>query len=132
MNLHDYLKLLKHGYSKVTDHACREIRHKRITREEGVALVKKYELIKPDYLNLFADWLGIDLPSLEMVINRSRNPQFWNETDLNKFEFKGLSNHFKNETKNKSNLDNYFINNSEISMKKNPGYITFGKGFNEY
>ena len=132
MNLHDYLKLLKHGYSKVTDHACREIRHKRISREEGVALVKKYELIKPDYLNLFADWLGIDLPSLEMVINKSRNPKFWIETDLNKFEFKGLSDHFKNETKNKSNLDNYFINNSEISMKKNPGYITFGKGFNEY
>ena len=68
-------------------------------REEGVALVKKYELIKPDYLNLFADWLGIDLPSLEMVINKSRNPKFWIETDLNKFEFKGLSDHFKNETK---------------------------------
>ena len=56
-----------------------------------------------------------------------QNTKLWN-----KFEFKGLSNHFKNETKNKLNLDGYFINNSEINMKKNPGYITFGKGFNEY
>ena len=28
MNLHDKLKEVKHGFSKVTDHACREIRHK--------------------------------------------------------------------------------------------------------
>jgi hypothetical protein len=27
MDIHDILKLYKHGYSKVTDHACREIRH---------------------------------------------------------------------------------------------------------
>ena len=26
MDFHDHLKLAKHGYSKVTDHACREIR----------------------------------------------------------------------------------------------------------
>ncbi len=131
MNLHDYLKLLKHGYSKVTDHACREIRHKRITREDGIVLIKKYELIKPDYLNLFADWLGTDLHSLEMVINKSRNPKFWNETDLNKFVFNGISNNFKNGSKNKFHLGNDFIDNSEINMKRIPGYITFGKGFNE-
>ena len=29
MNLHDEIKLIKHGFSKVTDHACREIRHGR-------------------------------------------------------------------------------------------------------
>ena len=41
MNLHDYLKLCKHGYSKVTDHASREIRHGRITRNQGIDLVLK-------------------------------------------------------------------------------------------
>ena len=44
MNLHDTLKLYKHGYSKVTDHACREIRFGRLTREEGLHLIKKHEL----------------------------------------------------------------------------------------
>ena len=32
-DFHDYLKFLKHGYSKVTDHACIEIRLKRMNRE---------------------------------------------------------------------------------------------------
>ena len=35
MNVHDLLKLYKHGYSKVTDHACREIRHGRLNRLRG-------------------------------------------------------------------------------------------------
>ena len=43
MNVHDYLKQCKHGYSKVTDHVCREIRHKRILREDGIKIVKYYE-----------------------------------------------------------------------------------------
>ena len=34
MDIHDQLKFYKHGYSKVTDHACREIRFKRIDRKQ--------------------------------------------------------------------------------------------------
>ena len=37
-------KFSKHGYSKVTDHACREIRHGRITREEGYRLSSNIKL----------------------------------------------------------------------------------------
>ena len=51
--LHDYLKFLKLGYSKVTDHACREIRLKRMTREEGIKMVKKYTFKEPNDLDIF-------------------------------------------------------------------------------
>ena len=37
--LHDFLKFLKYGYGKVTDHASGEIRRNRMRREEGVGLV---------------------------------------------------------------------------------------------
>ena len=40
---HDYLKWLKFGYGRTSDHASMEIRKKRITREEGLELVKKFE-----------------------------------------------------------------------------------------
>ena len=43
MNIHDLLKLYKLGYSKVTDHACREIRHGRISRNLAIKLIKNYE-----------------------------------------------------------------------------------------
>ena len=41
--LHDYLKWLKFGYGRTSDHASMEIRKKRLTREEGVELVRKFE-----------------------------------------------------------------------------------------
>ena len=41
--MHDYFKFLKFGYGRATDHASIDIRNKRITREEGLNLVKKYE-----------------------------------------------------------------------------------------
>ena len=45
--VHDYVKYLKYGYGKATDHACRDIRLKRITREEGISFARKYDHIEP-------------------------------------------------------------------------------------
>ena len=132
MNLHDYLKLCKHGYSKVTDHACREIRHKRISRDQGIFLIKNYEKKDVEYLELFCKWLGIDNEALTFVLNRSRNKNFWEETDVNKFKFKGLSTFFnsKDEHENiKASLNHYFKPNSNINLSKKTEYITFGKGW---
>ena len=129
MNLHDYLKLCKHGYSKVTDHATREIRFKRITRDQGIELVKKYENIKPKFLDLFAKWLDINTKGLEFIINTHRNKNFWKEIDINKWKFCGLSKNFekKNQIKQK-NLKHLFFQNFR-QRNKQKDYITFGKGF---
>jgi len=81
MDLHDQLKLFKRGYSKVTDHASREIRFGRITREEGLALVKKYEAVPPMYTQLFCEWLGVTPRSLRFLTDQFRNPKFWIEGD---------------------------------------------------
>jgi N-acetyl sugar amidotransferase len=132
MNLHDYLKLCKHGYSKVTDHATREIRFGRITRDQGIKLVKKYENIKPKNLHLFASWLGMNEKGLEFLINSHKNKNYWKEVDVNKWKFAGLSTHFKlNNNTKKITLNNFkkFYQNNH-KTKNNKHYITFGKGFN--
>jgi len=41
--LHDYFKFLKFGFGRTTDHASIDIRNKRLSREEGLKLVKHYE-----------------------------------------------------------------------------------------
>ena len=51
--LHDQIKYLKWGYGKVTDHATREIRLKRLTRSQGIDLVKTYANVKPNDAALF-------------------------------------------------------------------------------
>ena len=65
MDIHDLLKLYKNGYSRVTDHASREIRYGRLTREQGLILVKKHEQEPLKYLDLFQEWLGVKPQSLQ-------------------------------------------------------------------
>ena len=54
VGIHDYFKFLKFGYGRATDHASIDIRNKRITREEGLKLIKQYEgKIPTKYLDEF-------------------------------------------------------------------------------
>jgi len=131
MNLHDLLKLYKHGYSKVTDHASREIRYNRISRAEGEALVRAHELKGPEHLDLFEEWLGLERNSLQFIMDQHRNKQFW-EHDLknDNWQFKGWS-HLRND-KHKIKQPSFqksFVSNSSFSMGSRDGFITFGKGY---
>jgi N-acetyl sugar amidotransferase len=130
MNLHDYLKLLKHGYSKVTDHATREIRHGRITREEGLSLVKKFELKLPSNTQMFLDWIGADQNSLNFILDRHRNKMYWSLTDSLKYKFNGLSTMNTSEDKKiKDKISKTFILTENPFSNFKDQYITFGKGF---
>ena len=46
--LHQYIKVLKFGYGRATDHACEDIRLKKISRAEAKELIKDTDLLK-DY-----------------------------------------------------------------------------------
>lgn len=76
-DVHDYIKYLKFGYGKVTDHANREIRLKRLTREQAIELVKKYQQIEPKNLDLFLNWIGITRNSFDFLIDQHRSPKVW-------------------------------------------------------
>ena len=73
MDLHDHLKYLKHGYSKVTDHACREIRHGRLSRHHALRLVRQHQSQPLSHLNKFCEWLGINRESLNFLLNHHSN-----------------------------------------------------------
>lgn len=75
--LHDQVKFLKHGYGKVTDHACREIRLRRLTRGEGMELVRRYEGIEPRDKQDLLDWIGMDVNEFDRCIDAHRSPAIW-------------------------------------------------------
>ena len=128
MNLHDYLKLCKHGYSKITDHVSREIRHGRITRNQGIDLVQKYEQKKFKYNNLFCEWLGVDNRSLNFILDRFKNNKYWYTKDYIDYSFNGFSKNFK-KTKNLEKKYSYFkFDRSKFKETKDSKYIIFGKG----
>lgn len=54
--MHDYFKFLKFGFGRATDHTSIDIRNKRLTRDEGLKLVKQYDgKIPTKYLREFLD-----------------------------------------------------------------------------
>lgn len=123
MDLHDYIKLIKHGYSKVTDHATREIRHGRITRNEAVKLISKYENGSLKYNSKFCEWLGIDWRALCFVLNQHRNSLHWNE------DSPGLWTLVKEYSYEQSDSEMGFIANSNLPNNNISKYITIGKGW---
>lgn len=78
--LHDWLKFLRLGYSKVTDHASREIRLKRMTREEGIDMVARYGDTEPADLPHFLDWIGMSRDEFMACVDHRRSQQVWEKT----------------------------------------------------
>lgn len=76
-SVHDYIKFLKFGYSKVFDHVARDIRLKRISKEDGYNLIKKYLYVKPNSLKIFLDWINISEEKFFNLIEPFRDPNVW-------------------------------------------------------
>ncbi|WP_243544272.1 N-acetyl sugar amidotransferase [Pseudodesulfovibrio tunisiensis] len=77
--VHDYIKYLKHGYSKVVDHACREIRYGRLSRDEALGIVECYQAVEPNDLDMFLDWVGMAREEFFECVNAHRNPRVWSK-----------------------------------------------------
>ena len=60
--IHDYFKFLKFGYGRATDQASIEIHHGRMSREEGMKMVEKYDNKMPTkHLNEFCNEMDISI-----------------------------------------------------------------------
>jgi len=129
MNLHDQLKLYKHGYSKVTDHACREIRHGRITRVQGLALVRRHELRPVERVELFCEWLGVTEGGLQFLMDLHRNPRFWHQTLPGRWEFRGWSTASPSSAPREDEGSAGFTATGELDTRAPPSYIVVGKGY---
>lgn len=129
MGLHDYLKIIKHGYSKVTDHVSREIRHGRINRRNGLKLVKLFEQKPPLFQDLFADWLGISKNGLQFMVDQHRNKNYWFEQSPGNWVFKGWSTLQEDCEPASEKSDINFLVNSVLEDRPTPSYITIGKGY---
>src|SRR5688500_17996802 len=55
----DYIKYIKRGYSRPSHLASLDIRNHRMTREEAMDLVAKYEGKRPPSLDLFLNFIGL-------------------------------------------------------------------------
>jgi len=132
MDLHDLLKLYKHGYSKVTDHASREIRFGRLTRAQGLALVRAHEQAPLSYTAGFCQWMGATPQGLQFLLDRHRNPRYWQQTEPGQWAFRGWSTLQEvGAARDERKLDSAcaFLRNDTLERGTDSGHITVGKGW---
>ena len=76
--LHYYTTFIKFGIGRATYDACQEIRNKKITREEGVALVRRYDSEVPTkFLDEMLAYIGITKDKFWECINSGRSEHLW-------------------------------------------------------
>ena len=74
----DYLKFIKFGYGRCTDHTSKDIRLGHMTREEGVKLVLQYDHVKPrESLRYFLDMAEISEDEFDETADNFRDPRVW-------------------------------------------------------
>jgi N-acetyl sugar amidotransferase len=75
--VHDYLKYIKFGYGRATDHACKDIRAGRMTRDEAIEMVRKYDHVKPRDLYRWLDYVGMTEEEFDATADTFRDERVW-------------------------------------------------------
>ena len=77
---HYYLSFIKFGIGRCTSDASHEIRDQKIERDEGIALVKRYDGEFPKkYLDEFLDYTELDINEFNLIIDSWRSDHLWDQ-----------------------------------------------------
>lgn len=75
--IHDYMKFIKFGYGRATDHGCYDIRLGLMNRKEGIEMVKKYDHVIPSDLQPWLKRVGISEKEFHKIADTYRNKRVW-------------------------------------------------------
>jgi N-acetyl sugar amidotransferase len=79
---HFYMTFVKFGIGRATYDAAQEVRNGKITRNEAVHLVQKYDGEFPErYFKEFLDYLEMERSEFEAIVNGFRSPHLWKRSD---------------------------------------------------
>jgi hypothetical protein len=77
---HEWPRFLRYGYGRADDDISTEIRHGRMTREEGINLISQYDHQKPvENWNYYLNFLGLKEQDVMDVIDPLRDPKAWKQ-----------------------------------------------------
>lgn len=76
--IHDYLKFIKLGYGRASDHSCKDIRAGLMTRDQGIAMVRKYDHVKPRRdLERWLTYVGMTETEFDAICDTFRDRRVW-------------------------------------------------------
>ena len=75
--IHDYMKYIKFGYGRATDHTSKDIRSGLMTREEAIVIVRQRDHIKSRDLWRWLKYVSWTEEKFDEVADRFRDPRVW-------------------------------------------------------
>lgn len=81
--LNQMIKYLKFGFGRVTDYVNEDIRNKRLSRTEGIALVKEFDgKCSNHYIESFSDYIGVTTEDFWKQVDSSVNYRLFEKIDV--------------------------------------------------
>ena len=75
---HDYLKFIKFGYGRGTDHSTKDIRLGYMSRDEGIEMVKKYDHVRPtEDLKRWFEYTNVSEDEFNQHSDKFRDSRKW-------------------------------------------------------
>lgn len=88
-DLHFYTTFIKFGIGRATYDAAQEIRNRHLTREEGVALVNRFDGEFPDrYFNDVMEYLDMEPSYFHELCDKFRSPHLWDKDAEGKWKLR--------------------------------------------
>ena len=75
--IHDYLKYIKFGYGRATDHANKDVRAGLMNRDQAIEMVRRYDHVKPSDLARWLDYVGMTEEEFDETADTFRDPRVW-------------------------------------------------------
>jgi hypothetical protein len=75
--IHDYMKFVKFGYGRATDHCCKDIRAGLMTRAQAVDIVRRMDHVKPRDLQRWLDYVSWTEDEFDRVADSFRDSRVW-------------------------------------------------------
>ena len=81
-------------YGRGSDLAAHEVRAGRMTREEGIEMVREYDHVRPSTLDGYLEFLGMTEEEFEASVEHMRDPSIWERDAGGKWRVKDcVTNH---------------------------------------
>ena len=75
--MHDYLKFIKFGYGRASDHTCKDIRAGKMTREEAIQIVKNMDPVKSKDLQRWLSYTNMSEDDFDRIADSFRDSRVW-------------------------------------------------------
>jgi len=81
------IKYLKFGFGRIADYVNEDIRWKRMTRDEGIEMLKRYDgKCSPKYIQSFCDYIGITVKEFWEIVDKGVNRNLFQKNNKSEWE----------------------------------------------